>query len=173
MTEGKVNRGPIWADLRRRRGEVKDVPEAWLVGTTPAEIYPRDCYMKSFQYLTQHLRDDPAPWLVHGGMHAWVEMPDGTIFCGVLQHFFKPRPYYAAWRVVPEYKYDPGAAGLLLRRLSALVYGKDGPAMWGGWEEYLGLTPPRPGEGPHVIDYARARELLEELDRRRETARGQ
>lgn len=85
------------------------VEGSWARRTWPRRRYPQQCYPKTLKYALDHpairgLR------LVHGVVshpphfvpfdHAWVELPGGVVFDGVVQTFFRRVSYYRVMAAV-------------------------------------------------------------------------
>ena len=73
------------------------VAPTWTRRTWPRRRYPQQCYPKTVKYVREHA-DIAGMRLVHGVIshaghqapldHAWVELPGGIVFDGVVQAFF-------------------------------------------------------------------------------------
>ncbi|QDT24348.1 Rho termination factor N-terminal domain-containing protein [Gimesia chilikensis] len=112
----------ITAIYERRRREVAQYevspPESpWTEGVEQDVIYPQDCYLRALKYSTDVRRYGKSHRLVHGetllafGGHAWVELPNGLVFDGVYQRFYRREDYYGEMaRATPWYIYEPDAA---------------------------------------------------------------
>ena len=84
--------------------EPAGLPDAWRLGTAPGFVQRRECYRRAWRYLEQH-QETPDVKLVHGSIfspdkdgrigHAWVLLPGGVVFDGVLQRFFAGSSYHA------------------------------------------------------------------------------
>jgi len=138
---------------------VRDVPSVWLEGVNRDAIYPQECFYRSFLYALNH-SSVPGVWLVHGqcglyfGPHAWVELPDGLVFDGVFQQFFRKGDYQQHIHATERFKYTPMAA-LLIRANMPLL--DDGTIMlW--WDVTLNL--PYCEDVVLEIDEEKALELL-------------
>lgn len=79
----------------------REVPAIFRDGTNPRRACWRKCYVKAWEYLagldTRGAADGAV--LVHGTIcgwidHAWVELPCGLVFDGVLQRFYDRDGYY-------------------------------------------------------------------------------
>ncbi len=119
-----------WAAFQRvgrellGRARVVEVPPAWTRRTWPQRRYPQQCYGKSAGYVVDH-PDIAGMRLVHGVVqhgtpplpldHAWVELPGGVVFDGVVQAFFSRHSYYRVMSAVPLDTYTPSHAAQMLR----------------------------------------------------------
>lgn len=112
----------MYERMKLRCGEfsVADVRPLWLVGVEPHSLYPQECFYRAYRYATHIARIAvDGIWLVHGecslafGCHAWVELPDGLAFDGVLQQFFRTTDYYGILLGQPWYRFTPDAAALI------------------------------------------------------------
>jgi hypothetical protein len=87
-------------------------------GTRPRRPLSGKCYQEALDYLHLHAADWPGARLVHGRAggvaHAWVEFPDGVVFDGVFQRFYRQRPYYAVLAAVVQEVYDAKEATRLM-----------------------------------------------------------
>jgi hypothetical protein len=80
------------------------VDPGWARHTWPRRRYPQQCYSKTTKYILDHPQLEGMR-LVHGVVshgphfvpfdHAWVELPGGVVFDGVVQTFFTHVSYYA------------------------------------------------------------------------------
>jgi hypothetical protein len=146
---------------RLRPAEVTDVPEDWRAGTTPEALHPRDCYFRSFRYVSEHFASGVPMWLVHGQYlwgtnHAWVELPDGVVFDGAMQRFYRREAYYEIQVARAWYQFDGSAATIIAANLPV---GEDGLVPYGTWDVILKLPWADP-DNPTLIDADRATELL-------------
>src|SRR5918911_2006894 len=90
--------------------ERAQVRPEWARRTWPRRRYPQQCYRMTAKYVVEHPHIDGLQ-LVHGVAshaphfvpfdHAWVELPGGVVFDGVVQTFFKRSSYYAVMAAVP------------------------------------------------------------------------
>ena len=113
-----------------------DVDAGWAVRTWPRRRYPQQCYPRTVKYVFDHPEIDGLR-LVHGVVshapsfvpldHAWVELPGGVVFDGVVQAFFTRESYYAVMAALPMDVYT----GSETHRLVAM-HGHPGPwnASW-------------------------------------------
>ena len=78
------------------------------------ERFIGQCYEKALEYVVKH-RDIHALRLVHGTIeppghprlkHAWVTMPQGVVFDGVDQQFYRGSAYRRALAAIAEAAYD-------------------------------------------------------------------
>jgi hypothetical protein len=112
------------------------VPPAWSRRTLPRRRYPQQCYPRTTKYVLDHADIDGIQ-LVHGVAahaphfvpldHAWVLLPGGVVFDGVVQAFFTRPSYYGVMAAVALDTYSAADA----RRLVA-AHGHPGPwnASW-------------------------------------------
>ena len=108
-----------------------EVATDWARGTWPRRRYPQQCYAKTLTYVLGHpeiaeLRlvhgvASHAPWFVPFD-HAWVELPGGAVFDGVVQAFFTRESYVAVMAAMPLDVYTRPRA----ERLS-VMHGHPGP----------------------------------------------
>jgi hypothetical protein len=85
------------------------VQPAWARRTWPRRRYPQQCYAKTVKYVLNHPAI-PGMRLIHGVVshaprripfeHAWVELPGGVVFDGVVQAFFTRVSYYSVMAAV-------------------------------------------------------------------------
>ncbi|WP_191090666.1 hypothetical protein [Niallia endozanthoxylica] len=78
-------------------------------------IRPRLCFQQAFRYVANKANIEGIR-LVHGLYkpssfdnhcdHAWVELPDGTIFDGVLQRFYEKEGYYNYYQIIKNKEYN-------------------------------------------------------------------
>jgi hypothetical protein len=83
------------------------IPDGWRIGTAPGFVQRRECYRRAWRYLEHH-QEIPALKLVHGSVfspdkdgrigHAWVLLPGGVVFDGVVQRFYAVSSYHAITR---------------------------------------------------------------------------
>jgi hypothetical protein len=71
--------------------------------------YPKKCYERAYRYIVDH--DDTDARLMHGRYydgkgHAWVVIPGGIVFDGVLDRFYAAEPYLQMLECVPEKEYS-------------------------------------------------------------------
>ena len=80
------------------------------------EVYPKDCYSKSWDYMLNH--HIPNMVLIHGHFmykdmisvdHAWVEIGN-VLFDGVYQRFYDKEMYYDKLGLVEDFKYTKDQA---------------------------------------------------------------
>lgn len=90
-------------------------------GTCPKQRYWNDCYRRAVAYVLAHMpgsgRCPPVAGmtLVHGTCgsdsllwaHAWVELPDGLVFCGVRQRFYDRAGFQQVLQATAEATYRP------------------------------------------------------------------
>ena len=112
------------------------VEPGWARCTWPRRRYPQQCYAKTVKYVLDH-PEIKGMRLVHGVVshaphfvpldHAWVELPRGIVFDGVVQTFFTRSSYYSVMAAVAVDAYSAAAT----RRLVA-THGRPGPwnAKW-------------------------------------------
>jgi hypothetical protein len=152
--------GRVGRELLRRATRA-DVPPGWARRTWPRRRYPQQCYGKTVAYLLGH-PEIVGLRLVHGVVshgprgvpldHAWVELPGGIVFDGVVQAFFTHASYARVMAAVELDRYSPADAERLLA-----AHGHPGPwnAAWVPTSAQLrayhlalrlrrGLTTPRP-----------------------------
>ena len=113
-----------------------DVPPGWTRRTWPRRRYPQQCYRKTVAYMVQH-PEILGMRLVHGVVshgpggvpldHAWVELPGGIVFDGVVQAFFTHASYTRVMAAVELDRYSSADAERLLAE-----HGHPGPwnARW-------------------------------------------
>lgn len=98
-----------------------DVGSQLMEGVRPGRIYHKRCFQEAFGYADAHRNDGAV--LCHGMvlvflgsarphsfLHAWVEMPGGVVFDGVVQMFCSREGYYRGmgvdtsrvWRYSPD-----------------------------------------------------------------------
>jgi hypothetical protein len=107
------------------------VAATWSRGTWPRRRYPQQCYPKTLKYVREH-GDIAGMRLVHGVIshpgqpapmdHAWVELPGGIVFDGVVQTFFTRDSYSRVMSAVQLDSYTSSETEQLLAR-----YGHPGP----------------------------------------------
>lgn len=122
---------------RVKRFEVVPPGSPWIEGVDANAIYPRQCYQRAYDYAIHESRCLEKHHLVHGetrlalGGHSWVELPNGLVFDGVFQRFYRREDYYGEMaHATPWYIYDAIAA----HRLGVTL--KVSP---GNWWSHLGL----------------------------------
>lgn len=84
------------------------VPDRLTAGTYPGRVFGKRCYSRAFYYFDAHRAAGAV--LCHGWVttvdypfaHAWVELPDGLVFDGVVQTFYTLAGYHEAMRVRPN-----------------------------------------------------------------------
>lgn len=91
-----------------------EVEEKYKTGK-PKRLNPKNCYEKAFRYVADK-RDLNEIKLVHGLYkpetiknhcgHAWVEIPDGIIFDGVMQRFYRKEGYYKYYQAIKQNEYN-------------------------------------------------------------------
>jgi len=70
----------------------------------------KDCFRKAFEYAFEHQVQGIR--IVHGTHrneyfeHAWVELPDGVLFDGVLQRFYDRERYYSITNAIKIVEYS-------------------------------------------------------------------
>lgn len=153
---------------------VENVRPLWLEGVDPHAIYPQECFYRAYCYATDASRYTvKGLWLVHGecafalGPHAWVELPDGLIFDGVFQQFFRAKDFYDRGKLVgqPWYRFTPRAASLIAANMPMT---DDGRCSY-RWDGKLKL--PWITDEPLEIDFEKADELIVASGIRAETIR--
>jgi hypothetical protein len=77
-------------------------------------LYPKGCYVRAYRYVMDHGTTDAL--LVHGLYHdgkdhAWVEIPGGVVYDGVLDCFYQAEAYYLTMMAEPQVKYTAKEAG--------------------------------------------------------------
>jgi hypothetical protein len=107
------------------------VAPTWTRRTWPRRRYPQQCYPKTLKYVREHA-DIAGMRLVHGVIshaghqtpldHAWVELPGGIVFDGVVQAFFTCDSYSRVMSAVELDSYTPSETEQLLTR-----HGHPGP----------------------------------------------
>jgi hypothetical protein len=149
----------LYEQARRVYARCEQTPPSspWIEGVTLDRIYPQDCFNRAYTYTRDSSRSYEKHLLVHGetslalGGHAWVELPNGLVFDGVFQRFYRIEDYYGEMaHAKPWYFYEPKAAVTLGSHLQASV---------GIWWARLGL-PMILNRPPIHIDEKRAWELL-------------
>ena len=102
---------------RERKGlrpfEVVPDPPYRLSRQALTGVYPKQCYVRAYRYAANHFETQAL--LVHGLYHdgkghAWVEIPGGVVYDGVLNRFYQAEPYHLVKMTVPEAKYTPKEA---------------------------------------------------------------
>lgn len=153
----------VFEGIKRRIAKyaVSDVPSEWLDGVDHDAIYPQECFFRSLHYAKHESRFlVPDVWLVHGrcglffGQHAWVELPDGLIFDGVFQQFFRKDDWRHHIHARELYKYTPVAACVIAANMPWL---DDGTFMM-SWDDVLKL--PMAEDAALEITFDKALELL-------------
>ena len=103
---------------------VSDVRPYWMEGVNPHTVYPHECFYRAFRYATDLDSNlEKGTWLVHGecilasGLHAWVELPDGLVFDGVFQQFYRIEDWEREMFGQAWYKFTPEAATLILANM--------------------------------------------------------
>jgi hypothetical protein len=103
---------------------VANVRPLWSVGVDWDAIYPQECFVRAYHYAVHLDRCcEKGIWLVHGecamafGPHAWVELPDGLVFDGVFQQFYRLEDWEAHIRGQAWYKFTPDAAFLIFANM--------------------------------------------------------
>lgn len=149
---------------------VADVRPRWLDGVYPQDIFPQECFCRAYCYATDLNRfSEKGIWLVHGecafalGPHAWVEMPDGLIFDGVFQQFFRAEDYADKLLGQPWYKFTPEAAFLIAANMPMTDDGQ----YFHRWDVKLKL--PWYRGVPLEVDFEKAEELIVSSGIRAET----
>jgi hypothetical protein len=121
---GKSNADYWITDIYERRRqdvaqyEVTPPGSPWIEGVERDAIYPQDCFRQAYRYTSNPERLVYGTHrLVHGetslafGGHAWVELPNGLVFDGVYQRFYRREDYYGEMALAkPWYIYEPDAA---------------------------------------------------------------
>lgn len=140
---------------------VTDVPPLWLVGVDPQALYPQECYYRAYRYATDLTRlSVKGLWLVHGecslarGCHAWVELPGGLVFDGVLQQFFQITDWEKRFLAQSWYKFTPDAAALISANMPMTEEGE----FIHRWDTKLNL--PWYRGVPYKIDFDKAMEYI-------------
>jgi len=87
--------------------------------------FPNRCYERAFIYVLD--RTETEARLVHGRWqgghgHAWVEIPGGIVFDGVLNRFYQAEAYDHIMLLEPEAKYTPMEAAR-----AVIQHGHSGP----------------------------------------------
>ena len=143
---------------------VSDVPPLWLEGVEPQAIYPQECFYRAYSYATHLSRfSTKGIWLVHGecglcfGCHAWVELPDGLVFDGVFQQFYRIEDWEKRILGRAWYKYTPRAA---IRISYNMPKTDDGLHRLDGWHKSLKLPFIFAGTDSLEIDDEKAEELI-------------
>jgi hypothetical protein len=102
---------------RAARFEVEPPGSPWIEGVDVNAIYPRQCYERAYEYAIHESRCLEKHHFVLGetslalGGHAWVELPNGLVFDGVFQRFYRREDYYGEMaHATPWYIYDAIAA---------------------------------------------------------------
>jgi hypothetical protein len=77
-------------------------------------LYPKGCFVRAYRYVMDHSTTEAL--LVHGLYHdvldhAWVEIPGGVVYDGVLDRFYQAEAYYLAMKAEPLAKYTAKEAG--------------------------------------------------------------
>lgn len=118
-------------EAKRRKAvkyEVTPPGSPWIEGVDLDAIHPQDCYLQAYRYASDLSRFFEDHQLVHGetslafGGHAWVELPNGLVFDGVYQRFYRTEDYYGEMaHAKPWYFYEPDAAIMLNAHLEASV----------------------------------------------------
>jgi hypothetical protein len=113
------------------QAEQVEVAAAWVRRTWPRRRYPQQCYQKTLKYVCEHA-DIAGMRLVHGVIshsrpvspldHAWVELPGGIVFDGVVQAFFTHDSYRRVMSAVPLDSYTLSESQQLLSQ-----HGHPGP----------------------------------------------
>lgn len=112
--------------------EVSPPESPWIEDVELDAIYPQDCYRQAYTYTCNPKRlVDSTHRLVHGetslalGGHAWVTLPNGLVFDGVYQRFYRAEDYHGDMaHARPWYIYEPEAAMMLNAHLQTAL------AMW-------------------------------------------
>ena len=141
--------------------EQVEVDRDWARRTWPRRRYPQQCYARTLKYVLGHAEIADLR-LVHGVVshaprflpldHAWVELPGGIVFDGVVQAFFTRLSYYAVMSAMPLDTYSSTET----RRLLA-SHGHPGPwrTSWvptpAQLHTYLALRPRAPQEASGVV----------------------
>lgn len=143
---------------RVARFEVAPPGLPWVEGVDVNAIYPRQCYERAYEYAVHESRWLEKHHLVHGeaslamGGHSWVELPNGLVFDGVFQRFYRREDYYGEMaHATPWYIYDAIAA----HRFGVTL--KVSP---GDWWSHVGL-PMIWNRPPISINDQYARELID------------
>jgi hypothetical protein len=120
----KVRRRYERSKQRYAKYAVSNVRSVWMEGVQPHAIYPHGCFYRAYRYATDLVRlPERGIRLVHGqctlalGPHAWVELPDGLVFDGVLQQFYLIEDWEEEILGQAWYKYTPSAAALILANM--------------------------------------------------------
>jgi hypothetical protein len=113
------------------QAEQVEVAPGWVRRTWPRRRYPQQCYQKTLKYVREHAHI-AGMRLVHGVIcharpvspldHAWVELPGGIVFDGVVQAFFTRDSYRRVMSAVPLDSYSVSESELLLSQ-----HGHPGP----------------------------------------------
>jgi hypothetical protein len=92
--------------------------------TTPLRRFPTQCFNKACYYMMTH-RIKGIEYVFGsslggglGGNHAWVELPGGVVFDGVLQRFYRKDDYYRIECARPWYRYTRSAVLYLIESLT-------------------------------------------------------
>jgi hypothetical protein len=131
-----------------------EAPPRWLPFAETGRVFVGECFRRCYQFVHKVQASDLGPaqkkgvWLVHGqylGWHdaAWVELPGGLVFDGVLQRFYRRAGYYAAVSARPWYRYDAEAAAFIYLGLTS---DESAVVQYGNW--HLRLMLPWAADGP-------------------------
>ncbi len=91
------------------------------------------------------------------GCHAWVELPNGLVFDGVFQQFYRIEDWEKYILARAWYKYTPQATLRIYGNMPKL---DNGLHNWGGWHIKLNLPFVWVGDEPLEIDDNKAEELI-------------
>ncbi len=107
-----------WKKLKESRiNEIKhcevEAPQEYHTGKA-RRYYPKLCFKKAMDYVFD--LNEPVAYyvkLIHGQYdndyfmcnHAWVEIPGGIVFDGVLQRFYDKKGYYKTLMAIKEVEY--------------------------------------------------------------------
>ncbi len=145
---------------RKARYEVTPPGSPWIEGVELDSIFPQDCYWQAYRYAcdTPDRLGNCGHKLVHGetslalGGHAWVELPNGIVFDGVYQRFYRHEDYYGDMALARAwYIYEPNAA---------LPFHYHLECSHASWWVALRLPMISVGRPPLVIDRQQGWELL-------------
>jgi hypothetical protein len=132
-----------------------------MEGVDPHAIYPHECFYRSYRYATDPVRlSEKTIRLVHGecvlalGPHAWVELPDGLVFDGVFQQYYRIEDWETEISGRAWYKFTPHAASLILANMPRA---DDGQCCY-QWDAVLNLS--RFRGVPLEIDFDMAWDLI-------------
>lgn len=137
--------------------ETRPTDSVWLEGVDFDNIYPQQCFEQAFNYTKAKCRWGLSHKYVIGecslcfGQHAWVELPNGLVFDGVFQAFYKWEEYQKQMHARQLNVFDEQSAYMLACHYDC------SPSRW--WNK-LGLPMLSDGEPQHVLTRDETWELI-------------